>query len=317
MHSKKFEDVFAIMERQERYGEAVSVAFCFEKFRALQLASKYIGQKCVLRSDIDKSLIKYGKQQVMIHLAKGPKGKERLLTIINVISPELQVKYLEQVGAYDKAVVVLKELGKVNNAYELMLKHAMYKEAFDLAKQGNNVKKQQKVILSAAKFKLSSCPTPHTELPNLQLELESMCQSDKVAPTAIGIANLLHCKITGDISYCHAALKLFREDKYTLGACEALVLLFPKVEKDMQLVETILNVCIEINNICLYLTEKERNTAFVSHIMEQVEELYSVVKERDQYVFQLHQDVWSIMEPWQEGSPTELHQRAHELGRAV
>ena len=316
MHSK-FEDVLAIIERQERYGEAVSVAFRFEKFRALQLASKYIGQKCVLRSDIDKSLIEYGKQQVMTHSAMGPKEKERLLTIINVISPELQVQYLEQVGAYDKAVVVLKELGKVGNAYELMLKHAMYKEAFDLAKQGNNVKKQQKVILSAAKFKLSSCPTPHTELPDLQLELESMCQSDKVAPTARGIANLLQSKVTGDISYCHKALKLFREDKYTLGASEALVLLLPNVEKDMQLVETMLSVCIEINNICLYLTEKERNTAFVSHIMEQVEQLYSVVKERDQYVFQLHQDVWNIMEPWQEGNPTELRQRAHELGRAV
>ena len=318
MRSKQYGDVLAIIERQERYKEAVSfVAFHSEKFRALQLASKYIGQKCVLRSDIDDSIIKYGKQQVILHSAKGHKEKDRLLTIINVISPTLQVQHLQLVGAYDKAVVVLKELGKVDNAYELMLKHAMYKEALDQAKAQNNAKKQQKVILSAAKFKLSSCPTPHTELPNLQLELESMCHSDKVAPTAIGIANLLHCKITGDISYCHEALKLFREDKYTLGACEALVLLLPNEKKDMQFVEKVLNVCIEVEKMCSNLTKTGRDTAFFSHIMEQVEELYSVAKERDQYVFQLHQDVWSIMEPWQEGNPTELHQHPHELGRAV
>ena len=90
MHSKKFEEVFAIMEEQEKYTEAVLfIAHHLEKSRALQLASNYIGQKYVLRSDIDQSTIKYGKQQVKVLSAKGPKERVRLLTIINVIPPEL------------------------------------------------------------------------------------------------------------------------------------------------------------------------------------------------------------------------------------
>ena len=318
MHSKKFEEVFAIMEEQEKYTEAVLfVAHRLQKSRALQLASNYIGQKYVLRSDIDQSMIRYGKQQVKVLSAKGPKERDRLLTIINVIPPELQVQYLEQVEAYDKATEVLIELGKVDCAYELMLKHAMYKEAFDLSKQQNNLKKKQRVILSTAKFKLSSCHTTQTEIPVLQEELETMCHNEKVTPTVRAIANLLQSKLSGDSSYCHNALQLFQQEKHTLGACEALVILLPNIKKDMQLVETVLNVCIEVNKICFSLKKTRRDTAFISHIMDQVEELYGFVKERDQYVLQVHQDIWSIMGQWPEGNRMQRHQRASEVCRAV
>ena len=306
------------MEEQEKYTEAVSfIAHHSEKFRALQLASNYIGQKYVLRSDIHQSMIRYGKQQVKVLSAKGPKERDRLLTIINVIPPELQVQYLEQVEAHDKAIEVLIQLGKVDSAYELMLKHAMYKEALDLSKQQNNLNKKQRVILSAAKFKLSSCHTTQTEIPVLQEELETMCHNEKVTPTVRAIANLVQSKLSGDSSYCHNALQLFQQEKHTLGACEALVILLPNIKKDMQLVETVLNVCIEVNKICFSLKKTRRDTAFISHIMDQVEELYGFVKERDQYVLQVHQDIWSIMGQWPEGNCMQRHQRANEVCRAV
>ena len=307
------------MERQKRYTEAV--LFCeyrFERFRALQLASKYIGQKYILCSDITEPMIKYGKQQVEIHSGKGPQGRERLLTIINVISPKLQVQYLEKVQAYRKAVEVLKEIGRVDHAFDLMLKHAMYMEAFDLAKEQKDTKKQHKVILSATRFKLSCHKCHCTEVPDLKVQLETMCCSENIPPSVRGMANLLKCRLSGESSYSHEALKIFQEKENILGECEALVLYLPKLEKNMETVESMLNLCIKVDKLCSGLmTRKERDTASLSHTMEQVEEFYGFVKERNEYIFQLHQDVWKIMEREQEGNPTQLQLPAHKVCRAV
>ena len=298
------------MEEQKQYKEGILIlAQHRQKFRALQLASKYVNHKCVSLSEVDEFIIKYGKEQVQILSGRGFKEKDRLVTIIDILPPALQVQYLEQGEAYNKAFEVLMKLGKEENAYELALNHALYEEAYVLAKQKEDTAEQHRVVLNAAKFKATS---PHVKMTiNLEMELEGICYCENVSPPVKGIASLYRGKLSGDTSWYNQALKLFKKGKYTLGECETLVLLMPKVHKNMELVEMMVDTCIRVDKLCRDL--EKRHTASFSYAIEQVVEFYGFVKERNGYFFHMHQDVWKIIEDWQEGNPTVSHLNVQQL----
>jgi hypothetical protein len=299
--SKNFEQCVEVMEKQQKHKEAL--LFLFHKCnpnKAVEHASRYVSTKCIGVKEIAPSIVKYGKQLIREFSKSGEKMK--LLALIEIIPPKLQVPYLTKVGAYDRAATVLLALEKYEDAYTLMLKQAMYNEAFNLAKQLSDLNKIHQTLLCAAKSKLShhsAIKTCHTEVPNLHAELTQMCKSKNVTSFVKAMAYLLYSKLTNDENTCHEALKLFCQDSNTLGQSEAFVVLagLPAVKKNIMYVEQMVEVCVETKKICSALESgchEYRHTANFTNIVHKVEDFYGFTKEKNEYSFPHHQDAWNL-----------------------
>ena len=271
--------------------DAVTHMFLSDKNRAVELASKYIRQKVIGPEVIADRIIQHGKRLIKAVSVKGEKTK--LLDVLEVINPELQVHYLKQVGAYGEAADLLMGLHKTEDAFELMLAQTMYKEALKLAKEK---KKQHKTLLAAAKTKLCNNESFQTGILDLNTELQTICQDGSVNRSVRGMACLLLSKLTEDDKLCHEALQFFHQDNNTLGECETLVLLLPRVKRNIKYVEMTVKACNATKKICITLnTMSDRRTATFMHVVHQVEDFYGITKEGMEYHLPVHQDMWNIL----------------------
>ena len=277
--------------------------FLFHKYnrnKAVELASKYVSTKCISVEEIDPSIIKYGKQLIREFSKSGEKMK--LSAIFDIIPPKLQVDYLTKVEDYDRAATILLALDKSEEAFTLMLKQAMYNEAFNLAKQQSDADKMHETLLCATKSKLSrqsAMKTCYSEVPNLHVELTQMCESKKVASFAKALAYLLYSKLTNNENACQESLKLFYQESSTIGQCEAFVVLasLPGVKKNIKYIEWMVEVCVKTKKICTTLESgchDQRHTATFRNVVRQVENFYGFNKERNGYSFPHYQDAWNL-----------------------
>ena len=294
--------------------DAVTHKFLTDKDKAVELASKYIRQKVIGPEVIADHIIQHGKRLIKEVSAKGEKTK--LLAVLDVIHPELQVHYLKQVGAYDKAASLLMELHKTEDAFELMLAQTMYSEALDLAKEVCDPKKQQNTLLAAAKTKLCSKQSLQTGIPDLNTELETMCQDGSVDRSVRGMACLLLSKLTENDKACYEALQLFRQDNNTLGECETLIVLLPRVKRDIEYIEMMVKVCNATKKVCTILcTMSDRRTATFMHVVHQVEDFYGIKRVEMEYHLPVHQDVWNILSEIVSSTSKQLP--SHEILKAT
>ena len=294
--SNNFDQYIDMMDAQHRYIEAVETVFLAEKHKAVKLASRYIKEKCVMLSELKEYIVQHGMRLIKQLSAKGHK-KEELLEIIDIIEPKLKIPYLKQVGAYTEASGLLKALGKTDDAYTVMLTQAMYRQALDLAKELQDGSKIHRVLFLSTKSMLSSCGMPpcHTVIPDLQAQLEQLCQSDTIEISVKGMGYLLLSRLTMDDNICKEALELFIKAKNCLGECEAHVILQPTVKKDIKYIEKLVRVCVETKKICNVLkTVSQTHTANFTRAVHQVEDFYGLMNTGEEYYFPLHQDMWNI-----------------------
>ena len=294
--AKMFDRCVEVMESQLMYKEAVLLSFRHDTLEAVALASKYIRQRHVNIHDVDQKVIRHGRRLIERFSQSGDKIK--LLTVIDCIPPTLQVRLLKEVRAYNEATAVLQSIGKHEEAYALMLAQGMYRAAFELAKQLADMSKKYETILLATKSHLSCHLSKHnidSEIPGLQEELTTLCESEDVDLAIKAMALLLLSKLNQNEKTCQEAIQLFQHQHNRVGECEAFFVLssMPSLKKDLKYIEQAVKVCREANNICtIVMTTPPQRTASFTKILQQIEDFYGFKKVKNEYIFYLHQNVW-------------------------
>ena len=294
--AKMFDRCVEVMESQLMYKEAVLLSFRHDTLEAVAIASKYIRQKHVNIHDVDQKVISHGRRLIERFSQSG--NKIKLLTVIDCIPPTLQVRFLKEVRAYNEATVVLQSIGKHEEAYALMLAQGMYRAAFELAKQLADMSKKYETILLATKSHLSCHLSKHnidSEIPGLQDELTTLCESEDVDLAIKAMALLLLSKLNQNEKTCQEAIQLFQHQHNSVGECEAFFVLssMPSSRKDLKYIERAVKVCREANDICtIVMTKPPQRTASFTNILQQIEDFYGFKKVKNEYIFYLHQNVW-------------------------
>ena len=296
MRSKNVEGCAKLREKAGDYAGAIKLYINFNyRIDALARAAAYESKGIVLPRDVSVAFLAHTFAKIYCRY----KDKTKLLKVLGYMSDASQrTRFLKEANLFSKAVEVHIQQGQYTEAYRILTAQARHKEGIKLAeKQGDESMMVRFTIQKAVSELLSdgSLNDPDTV--------------DRLQHIAVGKNTDLKaqaCLLLGrskkDSAMCRKALDLYKSSNPSHGIGEvesfnAFAELKPQLDKPLQLIRPLIEACKAAKSVLKAIESRNKPTITASyrHILEEVEDFYSLQKqgESDVYIFPKSQDLWA------------------------
>ena len=296
MRSKNVEGCAKLREKAGDYAGAIKLYINFNcRIDALARAAAYESKGIVLPRDVSVAFLAHTFAKIYCRY----KDKTKLLKVLGYMSDASQrTRFLKEANLFSKAVEVHVQQGQYTEAYQILTAQARHKEGIELAeKQGDESMMARFTIQKVVTELLSNGSLNDPDTVDRLQHIAVGKNTDLKAQ-----ACLLLGKSKKDSAMCRKAFDLYKSfnPSHGIGEVEsfkAFAELNPQLDRPLQVIRPLIEAC-KAAKFILKAIESRKNptiTASYRHILEEVEDFYSLQKqgESDVYIFPKSQDLWA------------------------
>ena len=227
------------------------------------------------------------------------KDKTKLLRILEYMPDASQkIRFLKEANLFSKAVEVHIQQGQYTEAYQILTAQARHKEGIKLAEKQGDESMMARFTIRTALSELLNDGSLND--PDTVDRLQRIAVGKNTDLKLKAQACLLLGRSKKDSAMCKKAFDLYKSfnPSHGIGEVEsfnAFSELKPQSDKPLQLIWPILEACKAAKSILKAIEFRKNPTASNSHILEEVEDFYSLQKqgESDVYIFPKSLDLWA------------------------